>query len=78
MKLEEAIKRVREFRGLQKGWDSYGAEPIQEEAIQYAESLLLKLGDNWQPVPCSDGGIQLERHMLGEPDVEIYIFPREY
>jgi hypothetical protein len=72
MTLAQAGERLHSFRSLKAGWDSYGGQPISEKAIQMAGSLLLKLGDGWTPVPCSDGGVQLEFHDLGI-DVEISV-----
>lgn len=53
-------------------WDSYGARKIDPRAIERAILLLDSLPGNWQPVPCSDGGVQLEMHEGGF-DIEITI-----
>ena len=77
MKVKEALARLNEFRGYKKGWDSYGGEPIDQVAIIAAENMAYKLGDGWQPVPCSDGSVQLEFHGLhrGNPiDMELSIY----
>lgn len=72
MTKEEAVKKAKSFLSLQGNWDSYGARPICEEAVREAVRLLSVLGDGWTPAPCSDGGVQIERH-VGGLDVEISI-----
>ena len=52
-------------------WDSYGAAPLQDGAIQAAQRFLLYA---WQAVPTNDGGLQLERHD-SHCDIEIEFGP---
>jgi hypothetical protein len=59
-----------ELRGLQPGWDSYGAPPISEAAIQSAQAFLSRM----DITPCSDGGVQLEWHTYGF-DLEVEFHP---
>jgi hypothetical protein len=60
------------LRNLQPNWDSYGAPAIDERCIQKAYWLWRQLSGEWQVVPCSDGGVQLEQHRDGV-DVEIRV-----
>jgi hypothetical protein len=50
-----------ELRALQKGWDSYDADPISEAAIRSAKEFLSRM----DITPCNDGGVQLEWHTHG-------------
>lgn len=64
------------LRGLASGWDSYGAPPIDDAAIQAALSLVVDLSVAHLPlpavVPTSKGGVSLEwRHGPQEIVVEI-------
>ena len=76
MNLAEANERLETFFTFKAGWDSYSGKPISQKAIVCAKAMLFRLGDGWQPVPCSDGGVQLEGPHLG-CYVEIYIDPEE-
>lgn len=51
-----------DLRKLEQGWDSYGANPIREEAIQLAEEIYKVIGDKYKLaiVPSPDGGVALE------------------
>lgn len=60
------------MRHLGPNWDSYGAGPIDQRAIDRAILMLDSLAGDWTPVPMSDGGVQLERHDGGF-DIEITI-----
>ena len=60
------------FRKFKRGWDSYGAEPIDHHCIDKAKALLIKLGTDWQPIPMVCGGVALEFHKDGF-DIEIEI-----
>lgn len=51
----------------QQGWDSYGANPLDDRAIEAARAFL---GYAWAVGPTSNGGIQLEIHCSGF-DIEI-------
>lgn len=56
-------RRIDEFSELQKGWDSYGAEPINESTRRLAKQLteVLPAGKGgWIVVPCIDGSITFE------------------
>lgn len=72
-----ALIRFKQIRSLAKGWDSYRAEPIRKETIDFA---WLFLEDVMQYshlpfpsiVPTSAGGIQLEWHDKGI-DLELHI-----
>lgn len=60
-------RRLYGFAALPSDWDSYGASPIQPLPIRLATALLSALGPmthglSAQPVPTSDGGVQLEWH----------------
>lgn len=72
MTLEQTKQTLLSFLQLKEGWDSYGAKPIDPSAIAAGQILAFQLGDGWQAVPCSDGGVQLEGNVCGCP-VEIRI-----
>lgn len=74
MNVADAVDLVDSFRDLGPGWDSYQGNLINLRAIDIAKDLIRKLGDGWYPVPCSGGGIQLERHDQGV-DMELTIDP---
>jgi hypothetical protein len=54
-----------DLRSLRPNWDSYGAPRIDERAIQKAHELWRLLGESYQVIPTSDGGVQLEEHRGG-------------
>lgn len=67
--LLSASQRLTEFHALPGDWDSYGAPPISNRAIDAARQLLLRLprrlgeiGDAgpYAVAPLASGGIQLE------------------
>ena len=63
----------KDLRNLKANWDSYGAVPIDERAIQKAYEIWRLLpGRAFQVVPTSDGGVQLEEHRDGF-DIEITV-----
>lgn len=70
----QAHERLESFRELKEGWDSYGGKPIRERSIDWAKVILFRVGQGggWTPIPCSDGGVQLEFHEQGI-DIEIVI-----
>jgi hypothetical protein len=71
--LPDTAKRLSK---LPENWDSYGAEPVDPELIEYGLSRLNELTTSQTPlpamVPTSHGGIQLEWHCRGI-DLEIRI-----
>jgi len=52
----EARQRLESLRELKVGWDSYGALPIEPEAIRRAAKLLDTLEAAGYPVPHVCGG----------------------
>lgn len=67
-----AVAALQHMKNLEPNWDSYGGKRIDPRAIDRAILMLDSLQGNWQPVPCSDGGVQLELHEGGF-DIEIMI-----
>lgn len=55
----------KDLRDLKENWDSYGAAPIDEGCIQKAYEVWRQLSGDYQVVPTSEGGIQLEQHKGG-------------
>lgn len=60
------------LRKLAPNWDSYGAPAIDERCIEKAFAIWRQLSGDWQVVPCTDGGVQLEQHRDGF-DIEITV-----
>jgi hypothetical protein len=60
------------LRDLKKGWDSYGAPPIEPRCIRKAYELWRCLPGDWSVVPYPDGGVQLEQHCDGF-DIEVVV-----
>ena len=62
MKLDELLKRIRSFRTLKAGWDSYNSKPIKEETIQLALVIANRLPakEDFFVAPCSGGTIRFE------------------
>ncbi|HEU0074979.1 MAG TPA: hypothetical protein VFS30_13335 [Dehalococcoidia bacterium] len=78
----KALDALDEFVELEPDWDSYGASPISEIAIEKARGILnwiaayALLADGPEPVavPLADGGVQLE--WIGDAEVlEIEVSP---
>ena len=75
MKPGEIEKLLQEFGQLTANWDSYGAEPITEEAIDVARTFTKRRPRKVTAiVPLSDGGIQVE-WLDGANEVETEIDP---
>jgi len=72
MNAAEQVRLLDQFATYKQGWDSYNGAPISPVAIQWAKVVLARLGHGWQPVPCSDGSVQLEWHADGV-DMEMVI-----
>lgn len=56
-----AFQRLVAIARLDKGWDSYGADPIDQRAIELARQFLVAHGDIEPGVrvdPLRDGGVQ--------------------
>jgi hypothetical protein len=68
--LEPALERLDALSALERGWDSYDAEPISSIALATARGLLILIAGEIRhhissPVrlhamPLADGGVQLE------------------
>ena len=71
--------RLNELLNLQKGWDSYGAPPINPEVVAAVKSFLKAIRQTRASVvPTNSGGVQVESHIDGY-DVEIeFITDGEY
>jgi hypothetical protein len=68
-------KSLNKMVDLSPNWDSYGARTINLYAVNLAKKLNDVLPDwEWQAVPCSDGGVQLEATRNG-CDIEITVSP---
>ena len=72
MDIAEQVRQLDAMAALKENWDSYGGKPISPVAIEWAKAVLYRLGPGWIPVPCSDGGVQLEWHAEGV-DMEMTI-----
>lgn len=70
------ITDIDELSKLEAGWDSYRAPAIDYKCIQLAKIIASILPNyEWQAIPTSDGGIQLEHSSMLE-DIEINIYRR--
>ncbi len=60
----DVVKRIEHFRGLEKDWDSYGAEPIPDGVVELALFIMDRLGSTSHRItgacPTNDEGIQLD------------------
>lgn len=82
-KTEEMI--LDSFADLKEDWDSYGASPISQVAIDRAkEALNVLRGLTYHIAPLPDGGVQLEwksehyyLEVVVEEDGEIHFFARQ-
>lgn len=72
MNIAEQYARLEQFATYKQGWDGYNGKPIHPLAIHWARVVLFRLGPGWQPVPVSDGSVQLEWHAEGV-DMEMVI-----
>ena len=76
--LDELSRKIISYKFLPKNWDSDNAEPIYENSIDIANSLLEQLAFNDiiidYSIPMRDGGVQLEK-TFSNKDVEIEINP---
>lgn len=63
-----------DLRRLKPNWDSYGGKPPDEKTIHRASDIWHELSGEWDVVPMSDGGIQIEQHCDGF-DIEITVRP---
>lgn len=74
--LQPTLQALLALRNLPRGWDSYGAKPIDIDCIQEAMRLLVQIMKEDSPVPCvvptAEGGVQLEWHQGGY-DIEVEI-----
>lgn len=79
--LEMLLQKLDKFKELGENWDSYGALPIKEDAIQKAKHVLFTIIEQTgfipqYVVPCPHGGIQFEHHKADVMyDFEIEICP---
>ncbi len=66
-----AMKKLDELQNLAEDWDSYGADPISQNAIATAKSIIISVIKSFSIVigdvvrltdviPIADGGVQLE------------------
>lgn len=80
-----ALSRIDEFARLRPDWDSYGAEPLSNEAADVARALLRRLHEAsldgvtpalapYHCAPSPDGGIAIEWRRDGR-SVELWIHP---
>lgn len=62
--VKEILPRLIELSTLKPGWDSYGAHPVEPEAVTYLLNMLLAVKRKSlavpQIVPMNSGGLQLE------------------
>lgn len=62
MTFSQAVQALDEFSKLKPGWDGYRAPTPLPEVIQMAKAVLGRLGEGFEPCPCPDGSIDLERN----------------
>lgn len=72
--LRPAIAQISGLTALARGWNSYGAPPVEADCALQAVEFLLGVAQPHVPsptiVPLTDGGIQVEWHQ-GGIDLEI-------
>lgn len=73
---EPVLSKLGDLLNLPHNWDSYGANPVNHEVVEYVIKLLQDLMEDTLPspsiVPTSRGGIQIEWH-TSRGDLEIQI-----
>lgn len=63
MQQREEFARIKSFGALERGWDSYDADPIAPETVEYALHLAALFHDfpgPLNPCPAADGTICFE------------------
>ena len=74
--VERTVQNLYALRDLPENWDSYGAQPICPDVIEFAAKWIPTLLQSGTPepavVPTARGALQLEWHRKGI-DLEIYI-----
>jgi hypothetical protein len=64
-------EKLESLKSLEKDWDSYGADPVDRDALFVTEAFLEAIVDGLVSiVPMSSGGVQVEVH-ANNVDVEI-------
>lgn len=75
----EVAARFQHLLALKADWDSYGAPPLREDAVDSAFDLLMQLAQPSTPppevVPMVSGGVQFEWHRQGV-DLEVEVHSR--
>jgi len=60
----DVVKRIEHFRGLEKDWNSYGAEPIPDAVVDLAHVVVQRMEGGVHQItwacPTNDEGIQLD------------------
>ena len=76
--VSRTIVKLNQLSQLQANWDSYGAKPIDRNAVLMALSLIGAIHSPHVPeptiVPLPSGGLQFEWHTL-QKDLEVSISP---
>ena len=76
--VSRAIIKLNRLSELQANWDSYGAKPIDRNAVLMALNLIGAIHDPHTPeptiVPLASGGIQFEWH-TPQKDLEVSLSP---
>lgn len=62
MTKQELLDKIESFKNLKKNWDTYDADPIPIETIEFAKNMVNSLDESldWFVAPCDDGAILFE------------------
>ena len=64
-KQKEKFERLEGFKSLEEGWDGFYAHPVNVDAINFLQKVILTMTDEdlskWNVFPSLNGGVMLSR-----------------
>lgn len=70
--INDQITKIRQFADLKEGWDSYGAKPVAQTAIDTAMRLAYLFSHESRVGPTNNGGVYF---WWGDEEMTIEISP---
>lgn len=74
---KENLKRLDQFKTLEKGWMGYNENPISIKVIENAKVILKNIiitDDNPDIFPCPDNSVQMQWRTVRKKYIEIQVF----